>query len=86
MTVNLTQATLAGQVSDCVGQISEGSWRAAGEAAQAHAQDCMALPWHMDRPFSLNLHFRLGGTLFIQAQGASCVVDDDARFFESHAC
>lgn len=78
------QAQLSGPISDCLGSISHGELRLLREGART--QSCIPLPWHCDQALVLQLQFRNGSTLQIEATSARCVPTDDARFRVSYAC
>jgi len=75
------QARLTGPVSTCMGSISEGSCRVGSGMYRQ-----LALPWVSDGAVQLNLQFRNGSTLLIEAASAHCVPGPDTRFIESYAC
>ncbi len=78
------RAHLSGPINDCLGSIAHGELRLRSE--DARAQSCVTLPWHCDQALVLQLQFRNGSTLQIEAASAHCVPTDDARFRVSYAC
>ncbi|TAK95086.1 MAG: hypothetical protein EPO09_08435 [Aquabacterium sp.] len=78
------QAQLTGPIGDCLGSMAHGELRLRSE--DARAQSCVTLPWHCDQALILQLQFRNGSTLQIEAASARCVPTDDARFRVSYAC
>lgn len=78
------QAQLSGPIGDCLGSMAHGELRLRSE--EARAQSGVTLPWHCDQALILQLQFRNGSTLQIEAASARCVPADDARFWVSYAC
>lgn len=78
------QAQLSGPISDCLGSMAHGELRLHRDLARV--QSHVTLPWHCDQALILQLQFRNGSALQIEAASARCIPTDDARFRVSYAC
>lgn len=77
-------AQLSGPIHDCLGSIAHGELRLRND--HARAQSHVDLPWHCAQALILQLQFRNGSTLQIEAASARCTPTGEARFMVSYAC
>ncbi len=83
--VVLKGASISQDLSCAIGALASATVET-GDGAFAGASADLALPWHHVQPLTLNLQFRNGCELRIEADSAFCVPAEDARFVESYAC